>query len=151
MDPAYKMYPPLRTESDVMAVREALGSGVIDVVGTDHAPHAAAEKDVPFDDAPRGVIGLETAAAVVNEMVPLGPVEFFERMSVAGARLLGLDRHGRWLEPGVPANLVVFAPEVSWTPHHFASRSENSPFKGRRMKGRVLATIHDGAVTYEAS
>jgi dihydroorotase len=151
MDPAYKMYPPLRTESDVMAVREALGSGVIDVVGTDHAPHAAAEKDVPFDDAPRGVIGLETAAAVVNEMVPLGPVEFFERMSVAGARLLGLDRHGRWLEPGVPANLVVFAPEVSWTPQHFASRSENSPFKGRRMKGRVLATIHDGAVTYEAS
>ena len=151
MDPAYKMYPPLRTESDVVAVREALRSGVIDVVGTDHAPHAAAEKDVPFDDAPRGVIGLETAAAVVNEMARLDPVGFFERLSVSAARLLGLDRHGRWPEPGVPANLVVFAPEVSWIPQHFASRSENSPFKGRRMKGRVLGTIHDGAVTYEAS
>jgi dihydroorotase len=150
MDPAFKMYPPLRTKSDVAAVREALRTGVIDVVGTDHAPHAAAEKDVPFDDAPRGVIGLETAAAVVNEAVPLDPVKFFERLSVTAARLLGLDRHGRWPEPGIPANLVVFAPEVSWTPQRFASRSENSPFKGRAMKGRVLATIHDGVVSYEA-
>jgi len=87
----------------------------------------------------------------VNETVPLDPVEFFERLSVSAARLLELDRHGRWVEPGVPANLVVFAPEVTWTPQRFASRSENSPFKGRRMKGRVLATIHDGVVSYEAS
>jgi dihydroorotase len=151
MDPAYKMYPPLRTEQDVSAVREALRSGVIDVVGTDHAPHAAAEKDVPFDDAPRGVIGLETAAAVVNEMVQLEPVAFFERLSVTAARLLGLARHGRWPEPGVPANLVVFAANETWTPQRFASRSENSPFRGRVMKGRVLATIHDGSVSYEAS
>ncbi len=151
MDPAYKMYPPLRTESDVMAVREGLRSAVIDVVGTDHAPHASAEKDVPFDDAPRGVIGLETAAAVVNELVPLEPVEFFERLSVTAARMLELDRHGRWPEPGIAANLVVFDPDASWTPERFASRSENSPFKGRRMKGRVLATIHDGVVSYEAS
>lgn len=150
MDPAYKMYPPLRAREDVEALRAALRAGIIDVVGTDHAPHAAAEKDVPFEDAPRGVIGLETAAAVVNEMVGLDPRGFFERLSVGAARLLGLDRHGRWPEQGSPANLVVFAPDVEWTPVRFASRSENSPFKGRVMRGRVRATIHDGVMSYEA-
>jgi dihydroorotase len=151
MDPAYKMYPPLRSTEDVEALRAALKSGVIDVVGTDHAPHAAAEKDVPFDDAPRGVIGLETAAAAVNDTVKLDPVLFFQRLSIASARLLGLDRHGCWPEAGSPANLVVFDPDAEWTPLRFASRSENSPFKGRAMKGRVMATIHNGVVSYEAS
>jgi dihydroorotase len=151
MDPAFKMYPPLRTEEDVEAVRAALRSGVIDVVGTDHAPHAAAEKDVPFENAPRGVIGLETAAAVVNGTAGLDPVTFFDRMSIAPAAILGLDRHGRWPTRGSTANLVVFAPHETWTPGRFLSRSGNSPFLGRPLTGRVLATLHDGMITHEAT
>jgi dihydroorotase len=151
MDPAFKMYPPLRTPDDVAAVRDALRTGVIDLVGTDHAPHAAAEKDVPFEEAPRGVIGLETAAAVVHTTVGLDPVAFFRRMSVTPAALVGLERHGRWPEVGAVANLVVFAPDVGWTPNRFASRSENSPFVGKPLTGRVLATLHDGTLTHLAA
>lgn len=148
MDSAFKMYPPLRSPVDVEAVREALQEGTIDMVATDHAPHAAAEKDVPFEEAPRGVIGLETAAAVVQTSVALEPVALFERLSVAPARLAHLADHGRWVEPGVAANFVVFDPDARWTPERFASRSENSPFQGRPLTGRVKATVHNGTVTY---
>jgi len=150
MDAAYKMYPPLRSPEDVVAVVDALRDGTIDAVATDHAPHAAAEKDVPFEEAPRGVIGLETAAAVVQTFVVPDPVTLFERMSVAPAKIAGLGEHGRWLEPGVPANIVVFAPHVEWTPRRFVSRSENSPFLGRTLIGRVMVTMHDGDVTYRS-
>ncbi|MDH5616668.1 MAG: amidohydrolase family protein, partial [Acidimicrobiia bacterium] len=146
--PDVKMYPPLRRPADVEAVRAGLVDGTIDVVATDHAPHAAHEKDVPFEEAPRGIIGLETSAAVVNTSVELGPVEFFQRMSVAPAHIAGLHEHGRWLEPGGLANLVVFDPSAAWKPEVFESRAENSPFIGRSLQGRVVATIYNGRVTY---
>lgn len=145
MDPAYKMYPPLRTPDDVDAVREALYDGTIDLVATDHAPHAAHEKDVPFEHAPRGIIGLETAAALVAGL--LDPVTLFERMSIAPARLAGLERHGWWVETGSPANLVVFDPTATWTVRRFRSKSQNSPFLGRDLTGAVRYTIFEGTVT----
>ena len=148
MNPDVKMYPPLRRPEDGEAVRAGLADGTIDVVATDHAPHAAHEKDVPFEDAPRGIIGLETAAAVVSTAVELTPVEFFQRLSIAPARIAGLDGQGRWLEPGNRANLVVFDPTAEWTPDIFASRAENSPFIGRALRGRVRVTMFEGRVTY---
>ncbi len=146
MDPAYKMYPPLRTPDDLEAVREALRDGVIDLVATDHAPHAAHEKDVPFEHAPRGIIGLETAAALVAPL--LDTQTLFDRLSVAPARLAGLERHGWWIEPGAPANLVVFDPDTSWTVQRFRSKSENSPYLGSELTGAVRYTIFEGAVTH---
>lgn len=148
MDPVYKMYPPLRSQDDVAAVQEGLRDGTIDLVATDHAPHAAHEKDVPFEHAPRGVIGVETAAAVVNTAVGLDPVTFFQRMSVAPARLLGFERQGRWIEAGAPANIVVFDPVATWTPGRLESRAENCPFLGRALTGRVLYTVYEGAPTW---
>lgn len=148
MNPDAKMYPPLRSEADVAAVRAALADGTIDAVATDHAPHASHEKDVPFEDAPRGIIGLETSASVVTTSVALDPVAFFERMSVSPARIGGLERQGRWIEQGASANLVVFDPTASWTPDVFVSRAENSPFRGRELRGRVVATMFEGRLTY---
>lgn len=148
MNPDVKMYPPLRRQADVEAVRAGLVDGALDIVATDHAPHASHEKDVPFEDAPRGIIGLETAAAVVNTSVQLDPVSFFLRMSVSPAQLAGLPDQGRWLEPGGPANLVVFDPTAEWTPAVFESRAENSPFTGRPLRGRVMTTLFKGRVTY---
>jgi dihydroorotase len=149
MDPRYKMYPPLRTAEDAAALREALADGTIDAVATDHAPHASHETEVPFEEAPRGVIGLETAAAVVLTATDLDPVTFFERMAVAPARIAGLAEHGRWVEPGAPANLVVFDPESRWTVDRFKSKARNSPFIGTELRGRVLATVFNGRVTFQ--
>lgn len=148
MNPDVKMYPPLRRPADVEAVRAGLKDGTLDVVATDHAPHAAHEKDVPFEEAPRGIIGLETAAAVVNTAVGLDPVTFFQRMSVSPAHLAGLSEQGRWAVPGGKANLVVFDPSASWTPDVYASRAENSPFTGRQLQGRVVATMYGGRLTF---
>ena len=149
MDPRYKMYPPLRTPEDVAALLEALADGTIDAVATDHAPHASYETEVPFEEAPRGVIGLETAAAVVLTATDLDPVTFFERLSVAPARIAGLTGQGRRLEPGTPANLVVIDPESKWTVDRFRSKAQNSPFLGQQLRGRVVATVFDGRVTYQ--
>jgi dihydroorotase len=147
MDAAYKMYPPLRRPEDVEAVRTALAEGIIDAVATDHAPHAAHEKDVPFEHAPRGIIGLETAAALVSPL--LEPRVLYERMSVAPAEIAGLDRHGHWIEKGRPANITVFDPAATWRVDGFRSRSENSPYLGRELTGMVRYTIHDGHVTHK--
>jgi dihydroorotase len=151
LDSNFKMYPPLRDREDRDALVQALRDGIIDAVATDHAPHTVAEKGVPFEEAPRGVIGLETAAAVVTTHA-LGDDQrlFFERMSVAPARIAGLDRHGRHVETGSPANLVLFDPAHRWVPRSFASRSSNSPFSGTELTGRVLATIREGKIVYEA-
>ncbi len=148
LDAVNKMYPPLRTPEDVTALRAALADGTIDAVATDHAPHAAAEKDLPFEEAPRGVIGLETAAAVVNTEVGMDPVRFFTRMAVAPAAILGVE-HG-WVAPGRPADLVVFDPSEQWTPKTFVSKSANSPWLDRQLRGRVLATLYRGEITYSA-
>jgi dihydroorotase len=148
MDPDFKMYPPLRTADDVAALRAGLADGTIDAVATDHAPHAAAESEVPFEEAPRGVIGLETAVAAVLEVTGLGQPDLFERMSMAPARIAGLDRHGRALRPGGPANLVVVDPAGGWSAHSFRSKAENSPWRGRPMTGRVVATVYEGSLTH---
>ena len=150
-DPVFKMMPPLRTADDVTAVREALRSGIIDLVATDHAPHADHEKDVPFEEAPNGVIGLEWAAAAVNSAVGLDPERFFDRMSIAPARLAGFDEHGHRIAPGRPANLVVFDPTAEWVPSGTMSRSRNSPYLGRRLVGRVRWTIVDGTIRHEGA
>jgi dihydroorotase len=146
-DPAYKMMPPLRGAEDREALRRGLRDGIIDAVATDHAPHAAHEKDVPFEHAPNGIIGLEWAAAVVNTVAPLDPVAFYTRLAVAPAAIAGLGDHGRWIAVGNPAHLSVFHPTHRWVPERTVSRSANTPYLGMSLTGRVVATIYGGAVT----
>ncbi len=134
MDPVYKMYPPLRSPDDVDALRAGLVDGTIDAIGTDHAPHAAFEKDVTFEEAPRGVVGLETAASVVRAAVDLDQDAFFERMAIAPARVLG-ETAGP-LTVG-SSDLVVFDPGEEWTFDRPRSKSANSPWLGRALTGKV--------------
>jgi dihydroorotase len=148
MDPDFKMYPPLRTEADVAELRKALEDGTIDAVATDHAPHADHEQEVPFEEAPRGVIGLETALAATLSAVDLDQESLFQRMSTAPAAIAGLTEQGQPLAHGGPANLVVIDPASSWTPDQFVSRSQNSPFRGRSLTGRVVATVYDGRLVH---
>ncbi len=145
--PNQKMYPPLRGADDRQALVRALAAGEIDVVATDHAPHTAEEKAVSFQDAPRGVIGLETAASVVWGVCK-DPEVLFTAMSASPARLAGLSRHGRPVAPGRPANLVVFDPDRRWIPERFASRSANSPYLGREMTGRAMLTVYEGRIVH---
>lgn len=145
-NPAYKMMPPLRTEADRVALVEGLRDGTIDIVATDHAPHADHEKDVPFEHAPFGVIGMEWAAAVVNTFAALAPRRFFEAMSVRPAQIGQIDGHGRWVEPGIPANLVVFDPGKPAEIER-RSRSGNTPFVGLELYGRVQTTLLRGTPT----
>ncbi len=147
-DPAYKMNPPLRDAADVTALRAALVDGTVDAVATDHAPHAAHEKEVPFEEAPPGIIGLETAAAVVNTFVEMDPALFFERMSMAPARIAALPDQGMPIEVGNAANLVVFDPHATWTPDVPISRAENTPFTGRALTGRPRYTMYGGKPTW---
>ena len=148
LDPVYKMYPPLRTEGDAAVLRSALESGVIDAVATDHAPHAAHEKDVPFEEAPRGVIGLETALGAVRTATGLDAQPIFDRMSVRPASIVGLERHGKWLEPGVAANVAVIDLEEEWAPTSFESKSTNSPFVGVQLRGRPKYTFFEGSLVW---
>ena len=161
-DPNARVNPPLRTEDDRRSVIEGLADGTIDAIATDHAPHAVEEKDVEFQFAPPGLIGLETALPLtLTELVEPGHLSLLDavdRLSTTPARILGLDRHGGPLEPGSPANVVVFDPAATWTLDPFAleSKSRNTPFAGRSMKGKVVhnffngrATVSDGSVTRE--
>lgn len=148
-DSNFKMMPPLRSEADREALIEGLESGIIDAVATDHAPHAALEKEVPFEDAPNGVLGLEWAASVVTTMTGLGITEFFERMSIAPARILGRSDHGQHVAQGGDANLVVYRPDLEWTPATSVSRSRNAPYFGRALTGAPVATVLRGVVTWE--
>ena len=145
-DPVFKVNPPLRSEADVAAVRAAVADGTVDAVATDHAPHAPEAKDVPFDEAPPGMLGLETALAVTVEAV--GLERALAAMSWQPAVIAGLDdRHGGPVAAGAPANLCVIDPEARWTvdPARLASRSRNTPFAGRSLTGRVRHTIVAGA------
>ncbi len=146
-DPAYKMMPPLRSEEDREALRRGLESGTVDIVGTDHAPHAAHEKEVPWEHAPNGVLGLEWAAAVANTFTDLDQAAFYDRLSVAPARIGQLDGQGVLPADGGPANLTVFDPSREWTPSTTVSKSENSPYFGLPLRGKVIATIYRGTVT----
>jgi len=151
-DTNVKVNPPLRSVEDRAALREGVADGTIDVIATDHAPHAVEEKDAEFDQAPPGTIGLETALAVVlTELVGPGTIPLsraIEAMSTIPARLLGAHDHGGPLEPGSPANLVVFDPTAEWTVEApFTSKSRNSAFLGRTLRGRVVHTMLRGALT----
>ena len=147
-DPDFKMMPPLRDAADRTALIEGLREGVIDVIGTDHAPHSALEKEVPFEEAPNGVLGLEWAASVAVGAAGLDQEQLFDRLSVAPARIAGLDKHGKPLAKGAEANIVVFDPDETWTPTTSRSKSRNAPYLGRTMTGRVRTTMLRGAITY---
>ena len=152
-DPVFKVNPPLRTAEDVEALRDALADGTIDAVATDHAPHALEDKETEWDAAAFGMLGLETALAVVAEaMVGTGRLDWHgvaDRMSVRPARIGGLSGHGRGLQPGAPANLVLVDPvaRVVVDPASMASRSRNTPYAGRTLPARVSATFLRGRAT----
>jgi len=148
MDPDYKMMPPLRSVSDRDALRAGLVSGVIDVVATDHAPHAPREQEVPFEHAPNGVIGLEWAASVAREVIGDDQLRFFAAMSQTPAQIAGMTGHGEALAVGLDANIVVFNPTTEWTATATRSMSRNAPYLGATLQGRVLSTILRGDVTY---
>jgi len=151
-DTNLKVKPPHHSAEDREALRGGLADGTIDAVATDHAPHAVEEKEAEFDRAPPGTIGLETAlAAVITELVEPGRIPLsraIEAMSTTPARILGAADHGGPIEPGRPANLVVFDPSAEWVVEApFASKSRNSAFLGRTLRGRVVHTMFRGQLT----
>ncbi len=154
LDSNLKMNPPLRTADDRSVLIEALLDGTIEAIATDHAPHSREEKDVPFEAAPFGVTGLETAFAALNtSLVETGlvPLEtLLERMSAGPARIFGLERPR--IAVGAPANLVLLSSETAWKVRadRFKSRSANSWLLGRRLQGKVVLTVAAGRVAYQA-
>jgi dihydroorotase len=147
-----KMNPPLREAADVTALRAALKDGTIDVIATDHAPHHYDAKEREFDDAPFGIVGLETALGLcLTEMVGSGLLalpELIDRMSTTPARVYHLP--GGSLKRGGPADVVVFDPAARWKvdPERFFSKSRNTPFAGRELTGRVLRTVVGGRTVH---
>ncbi|MEV6370779.1 dihydroorotase [Micromonospora sp. WP24] len=148
-DPVYKVNPPLRTDDDVTALRAALADGVIDIVATDHAPHAVEDKECEWAYARPGMLGLETALSITLEV--LGPRWdlIAERMSRTPARIAGLESHGLDPAPGVPANLTLVDPAAQRRiePGELASLSRNTPYAGMTLPGRVVATFLRGEPT----
>ncbi len=149
-----KMNPPLRTAADVEALREAVKDGTIDLIATDHAPHHYDEKEREFADAPNGIVGLETAlAVVVTNLVEKGGLGFpdlVERMACAPARLFNLP--GGSLASGSVADVTVFDPAARWKvdPSRFLSKGRNTPYAGMTLIGRAACTIVDGTIVYRA-
>jgi dihydroorotase len=154
LDPNLKMNPPLRSADDRAGLVEALREGTISVVATDHAPHARHEKEVPFEEAPFGVTGLETAFAALNtHLVRPGLLRLetlLERMSAGPARAYGLEPPR--IAVGAPANLVLLDTESAWrvTESGFRSRSANSWLLGETLAGQVRLTVAAGRVVFEA-
>ncbi|WP_419946162.1 dihydroorotase [Candidatus Poriferisodalis sp.] len=146
-----KMNPPLRSASDVAALRRGIVDGALDAVATDHAPHHPSLKDCSLTDAAPGMIGVETMASVVwSELVASGgmsPARFVEVVSTAPARIAGITDHGKPIRPGSPANVTVFDPAEAWTVRaaDLQSRSLNSPWVGRTLTGRVRHTVLTGS------
>ncbi len=151
-DANYKMNPPLRTKEDVEALKKGLADDIMDVIATDHAPHAAREKEQGIQKAPFGIVGLETAAALTyTELVKPGiltPMQMAEKMSYNPAKVLGLEK-GTVAE-GSHADLTIFDPECEWVidPAEFLSKGKNTPFGGKKVTGKVMATIVDGEIAY---
>lgn len=146
-DAVFKVNPPLRTAADVAAVKAGLADGTIDCIATDHAPHTPDAKEQPFDEAPPGMLGLETALAVALTELDLEIEEVVALLSWRPAQLLGVgDRHGGPILEGRRANLCVFDPDEEWTvdPTTMHSRSRNTPYAGRRLRGRVRHTLLEG-------
>lgn len=146
-----KMNPPLRSEEDRMAIVRGLQDGTIDMIATDHAPHAKAEKDRPFTEAPSGIIGLETAFALgcMNLVEPghLTLLQLVQRMSTEAAKLYQLDAGS--IKEDKPADLTIFDPAQSWAYLVPESKSTNSPWLGKTLRGKVLLTICAGRIVYE--
>jgi len=148
-----KMNPPLRSPEDREAVREGLKDGTLDVIATDHAPHHYDEKEAAFDDAPNGIVGLETALGLVyGHLVEGGVIDLATmvmRMSVTPARLFKLP--GGTLAVGSPADVTLFDPDTEWTvdPATFLSKSRNTPFAGWTLKGKPCYTVVGGEVVWE--
>ena len=155
-DPVFKVNPPLRTGADVTALRQALADGVIDIVATDHAPHASQDKETEWDNASPGMLGLQTALSIVIQtMLEPGLLDWrgvARVMSEAPARIGGLADHGRPIAAGEPANLVLIDPSATWTVDgaSLASLSGNTPFQGMELPGRVVATYLRGRCTVSA-
>lgn len=150
-DTAAKMNPPLREQRDVEQLRQAVADGVITVLATDHAPHAAEEKDRPFEDAPFGILGLETALPLyVEALVETGAIDWprlIELITIEPARLCGLDAKGLGkLAVGGPADVTLIDPDLAWTltESECAGTAANTPFLGRPLKGRAVATFVAG-------
>jgi dihydroorotase len=143
-----KMSPPLRTALDVAAIREGLADGTIDVIASDHAPHASEEKALGLEAAPFGIVGLETSLGLVlTELVQPGVLslsEALEKMSLRPAQILRVE--GGRIQEGVPADLTLIAPEEDWTVEveRFRSKSQNTPFAGRILRGRAVMTFRGG-------
>lgn len=152
-DGNYKMNPPLRSKADVEAIREGLKNDTIEVIATDHAPHTEAEKHGSMKQAPFGIVGLETAAALTySELVLkdyLTPMQMAEKLSYNPARIIGSDKGS--LAVGSAADIVIFDPKKTYTIQaaEFAGKSKNTPFDGRKVTGQVVATIVSGEVVYQ--
>lgn len=152
-DANYKMNPPLRTREDVEALKKGLADDIMDVIATDHAPHAAREKEQGIAKAPFGIVGLETAAALTyTELVKPGiltPMQMAEKMSYNPAKVLGLDKGT--VAVGSHADLTIFDPECEWVidPADFLSKGKNTPFGGKKVTGKVMVTIVDGEIAYQ--
>ncbi|MGQ9703555.1 MAG: dihydroorotase [Actinomycetota bacterium] len=157
-DTVYKVNPPLRTPEDVRELRQALADGTIDAVATDHAPHSPEEKEREFDYAPFGVVGMESAFPVLyTELVKkgeLGLPALIDRLTRGPARVLGLEPpdYGEGIRPGARADLVLLDPAVEWVidASAFASRGRNCPFRGWRVRGRVVLTMKSGKIVHRA-
>lgn len=153
-DSNYKMNPPLRTRADREALIEGLKDGTFEVISTDHAPHACEEKGSDLTKAAFGIVGLETSVALtVTELVDTGiltPMQMAEKMSYNPARILGIDKGS--LAEGKIADVVIIDPKAEYTidVNSFASKGRNTPFDGRKVKGKVMMTVCDGCIVYEA-
>ncbi len=149
-DALYKVNPPLRTPADIAAIKSGLADGTIDAIATDHAPHPTEAKEAPLDQAPPGMLGLETALALAITELEMPLAHIVAALSWKPAAIAGIgDRHGRPLAQGEPANITVFDPTNEWTvvPAKLASKSRNTPYAGRVLRGRVRHTILNGAPT----
>ncbi len=153
-DTNYKMNPPLRTKADVDALKEGLRDGIMEVISTDHAPHSFDEKNTSMKKAPFGIVGLETAACLTYSELVLGgyftPMQMAKAMSYNPAKVIGLNKGD--IAPGKVADIVIFDPGAVYTidKNTFASKGHNTPFHGREVTGKVLCTICDGRIVYEA-
>ncbi len=149
-DTVFKVNPPLRSLGDIAALRAGVRDGTIDALATDHAPHPRRDKELSLDQAPPGMLGLETALGVALGVLDVDLVHLVRIMSTQPAAIAGIsDRHGRDIEVGAPANVVVFDPDVSWTvsPDSLASKSRNTPYVGMTLRGKVRHTFFDGVAT----
>ena len=143
-DAVYKVNPPLRTSADIAAIKAGLADGTIDAIATDHAPHPREAKEAPLDQAPPGMLGLETALALAISELAMPLDAIIAALSWKPAAIARIaDRHGRPIVVGEPANLTVFDPGHEWTvvPAQLASKSRNTPYAGRTLRGKVRHTV----------